>query len=95
MIVLLTHYSIYQVRLRTYSKAKLNLVEMCIHEHLAQEKRGQNTYLPPACHTLSRKEKIELCQYLAGIKVPSGCSSNIQRLALMKDLKLNLMNVIH
>jgi len=44
---------------------------MRLHEQLAPEKRGQNIYLPPACHTLSRKEKIELCQHLTGIKVSS------------------------
>jgi len=69
-------------------KSRLDLVEMRIHEQLAPEKMGQNTYLPPICHTLSRKEKIELCQCLAGIKVPSGYSSNIQRLVSMKELKL-------
>ena len=37
---------------------------------------------------MSRKEKIEFCQCLAGIKVPSGYSSNIQNLVSIKELKL-------
>ena len=59
MIVLLTHYLIYLVRLNEV-KSRLNLVEMSIHEQLTPEQKGQNTYLPPACHTLSRKEDIIL-----------------------------------
>ena len=69
-------------------KVRLDIVEMLIHKQLAPEKKGQNTCLPLACHTLSRKEKIELCQYLAGIKMPSGYLSNIQGLVSIKDLKL-------
>ena len=42
-------------------KAKLYLVEMAIQNNLALEKSGQHTYLPPICHTMSRKEKTSLC----------------------------------
>ena len=59
-------------------KARLDLVEMHIRKLLAPEKRGQNICLLPACHTLTRKEKIELCQCLVRIKVPSDYSSNSQ-----------------
>ena len=69
-------------------KSRLDLVEMHIRKQLAPDKRGKNTYLPPACHILSRKEKIELCQCLAVIKVPSSYSSNIQSLVSVKELKL-------
>ena len=69
-------------------KARLDLVEMRIRKQLALEKREQNTCLLPAYHTLSRKEKIELCQCLTEIKMPSGYLSNIQSLVSMKDLKL-------
>ena len=48
----------------------------------------ENTYLPPMCYTLSRKEKLEFCQCFAGIKVSSGNSSNIRSHVSMKDLKL-------
>ena len=40
-------------------KGKLDLVEMHISKQLTPEKRRQIIYLPPTCHTLSRKEKIE------------------------------------
>ena len=38
-------------------KSRLDFVEMRICDHFAPEKRGQNIYLLPACHTLSRMEK--------------------------------------
>jgi len=39
-------------------KLKLNLVEMRISKQLGPYKRDQYIYLPPACHTLFRKENI-------------------------------------
>ena len=69
-------------------KVRKDFVEMGIRKQLAPEQKGQNIYLPSACHTLSRKEKIDLCQYLSGIKVLSDYLSNIQSLISMKDLKL-------
>nr|CAE05230.3 OSJNBa0011K22.12 [Oryza sativa Japonica Group] len=45
-------------------------------------------YLPPACYTLSKEEKIDLLTCLSGIKVPSGYSSRISRLVSLQDLKL-------
>ena len=45
-------------------------------------------YLPPTCHALSRKEKINFCQCLRRVKVPQGYSSNIKSLVRLKELKL-------
>ncbi|XP_074271167.1 uncharacterized protein LOC141595093 [Silene latifolia] len=50
--------------------------------------KGKRTYLPPTCTTLSRDEKMAVCESLKGLKVPYGYSSNISRLVSMKDLKL-------
>ncbi|XP_058784274.1 uncharacterized protein LOC131659049 [Vicia villosa] len=49
---------------------------------------GNKTYLPPACYTLSKKEKTSFCECLESIKVPHGYSSNVKRLVSVKDLKL-------
>lgn len=68
--------------------ARLDLVDMGIRNELAPVKKGNRTYLPPAAHTLSRKEKIVLCKFLHEVKVPEGYSSNIKNLVCMKDLKL-------
>nr|ABA95313.2 transposon protein, putative, CACTA, En/Spm sub-class, expressed [Oryza sativa Japonica Group] len=49
---------------------------------------SSRVYLPPACYTLSKEEKIDLLTCLSGIKVPSGYSSRISRLVSLQDLKL-------
>ncbi|XP_052730492.1 uncharacterized protein LOC128195840 [Vigna angularis] len=51
-------------------KSRLNLVEMGIREQLAPQSHGKRTYLPPACHTLSKQEKRSFCEFLHGVKVP-------------------------
>jgi hypothetical protein len=68
--------------------ARLDMVEMGIREELAPQSTDTRTFLPPACHTLSRKEKKSFCMCLRSIKVPHGYSSNVKSLVSMKDLKL-------
>jgi len=69
-------------------KARQDLTEMDIFSELHPQSIGRRTYLPPACHTLSRKEKQIFCQCLTSVKVPQGYSSNISSLISMQDLKL-------
>ena len=45
-------------------------------------------YLPPACYTMSTKEKRSFCQCMRSVKVPQGYSSNIKSLVSLNDLKL-------
>src|ERR1044072_7468079 len=68
--------------------ARLDLVSMGIRKELRPVKKGKCTYLPPAAYTLCRKEKLALCKFLIGVKVPHGYSSNIKNLVSMKDIKL-------
>jgi hypothetical protein len=68
--------------------ARLDLDLMKLRPELKPIQKGKRTYLPPAAHTLSRKEKIIFCKFLDEVKVPEGYSSNIKRLVSMKDLKL-------
>ena len=68
--------------------SRLDLLAMGIRGDLGLQSMGKQTYLPPACHTLSKNEKRSLCECLHGVKVPQGYSSNIKRLVSMKDLKL-------
>ena len=69
--------------------ARRDLVDMNIRTELAPEETDiGRTYLPPACYTLSKAERNELCQSLHGVKVPSGYSANIKNLVSMQDLKL-------
>jgi hypothetical protein len=69
--------------------SRLDLKEMGIRQQLTPEQRGSRTFLPPACYTLSKKEKTSFCECLEGIKVPQGYSSNIKRLVSVTDFKLN------
>lgn len=46
-----------------YSKnSHLDMVDMGIRQKLAPEERGKIVYLPPTCHTLSKKKKESLCE---------------------------------
>ncbi|CAM8926030.1 unnamed protein product [Rhodiola kirilowii] len=70
-------------------KARLDMLDMNICTKLAPETRGQRTYLPPSCTTLSKSEKSRFCGCLEGVKVSYGFSSNIATLVSLKDLRLN------
>jgi len=61
---------------------------MGVQDQLHLRSDGKKIYLPPICHTLSRKEKISFCQCLHNVKVPQGYSLNIKSLVQLKDLKL-------
>ena len=40
-------------------RTRKDLIEMGIRKQLAPEQKGFNTFLPPACHTLSRKKGVD------------------------------------
>ena len=69
-------------------KSRGVMVKLGIRSELKAEKKGKRHYLPPACYTLSKKEKKVLCESLRGVKVPHGYSSNIRNLVSIKELKL-------
>jgi len=47
--------------------ARKDLVEMSVRLELQPQPHGKRTYLPPACHTLSKSEKISFCGCLRGV----------------------------
>ena len=47
-----------------------DLAKIGIRAQLHPRFDGKKIYLPPACHTLSRKEKISCCLCLCRVKVP-------------------------
>lgn len=69
--------------------ARDDMVYMKIRPELAPQQKGTRIFLPPAAHTLSKKEKREFCETLQNIKVPEGYSSNIKSLVSMHDLRLS------
>nr|AAV85751.1 Transposase family tnp2, putative [Oryza sativa Japonica Group]ABA92820.1 transposon protein, putative, CACTA, En/Spm sub-class [Oryza sativa Japonica Group] len=67
-----------------------DLEDMNIRSELqpvTDEKTGR-VYLPPACHTLSKDEKIAMLSCLADIKVPSGYCARISKHVKLEDPKL-------
>jgi hypothetical protein len=49
-------------------------------------------YLPPASYSLTVEEKKAFCQCLCGVRVPTGFSSNITKLVLVKDFSMSGYN---
>jgi len=68
-----------------------NLQQLGIRKSLWPEQKGKKIFLPPAPHTLSKKEKDILCRVLFMLKVPDGYNSNLRNNVSMKDLKLHSM----
>ncbi|XP_042479852.1 uncharacterized protein LOC122060822 [Macadamia integrifolia] len=62
-------------------KARLDLVEMNIRPSLHPQRiEGSNKIiLPPASHTMSKKEKELFCKALEGLKFPESYAGNISR----------------
>jgi hypothetical protein len=59
-------------------KVRKYMAEMGIRSELAHvEKDGSHIFLPPACYTLSKEEKLSLLECLKSIKILTGYSSNI------------------
>ncbi|KAH6772339.1 hypothetical protein C2S51_010743, partial [Perilla frutescens var. frutescens] len=50
--------------------ARLDLVEMNVRTELAPNVGNKRTFLPPACYTLSKEEKRNVCASLSGMKGP-------------------------
>jgi len=68
-----------------------DLQQLGIRKSLWPQEKGKKIFLPPAPHTLSKKEKEILCRVLFTLKVPDGYSSNPINNVSMKYLKLHSM----
>ena len=62
-----------------------------IRQSLWPQQKGKKIFLPPAPHTLSKKEKEILCRVLFMLKVPYGYSANPRNNVSMKYLNLHSM----
>ncbi|KAD6796350.1 hypothetical protein E3N88_07246 [Mikania micrantha] len=65
-----------------------DMIDMGIRKELGPVETANRIYLPPACYTLSKEEKMKFCKCLHDIKVPSNYSANIKRLVSIQDCKL-------
>ncbi|KAL0556822.1 hypothetical protein IC582_005339 [Cucumis melo] len=69
--------------------ARRDLVGLKLRPELAPISSEKKIFIPPACYTLTKEEKLCVLKTLSRIKVPEGYSSNIRNLVSMIDLKLN------
>ena len=74
---------------KDHENARHDLQDMGIRPKLYAEETNTRTVLPVAATTLSKMERREFCEFLHGLKVPSGYSSNFKRLVSVKDMKIN------
>ena len=68
-----------------------DLQKMGLRKSLWPEVKGQKIFLPPAPHTLSKKEKKTLCHVLFMLKVLDGYSSNPKNHISMEELNFHGM----
>jgi hypothetical protein len=72
-----------------HKNAREDLKDLGIRPELYVEETETGTNLSVAETTLSKAERKKFCQFLHGLKVPSGYSSNFKRLVSVKDMKMN------
>jgi hypothetical protein len=69
------------------SRTYLVQFDLRLELHYILRPNGKH-FLPPASYTLTVEEKKTLCQCLRGVQVPTGFSSNINKLVSMSDLSM-------
>ncbi|KAL0544657.1 hypothetical protein IC582_019775 [Cucumis melo] len=69
--------------------ARRDLPDLTIRLELTPINGDKNIFIPPACYTLTKKEKWFLLKTLSEMKVPQGYSSNVRNLVSIEDSKLN------
>jgi hypothetical protein len=67
-------------------KARLDLEEMHLRGNLHLNRTNPNkTFLPPACFTMSNKEKYYFLTILTNVKLPHGYASNVSHCVKLKE----------
>ena len=74
---------------KDHKNGREDLKDMGIRPELYAQETETGTDLPVAATTLSKTERREFCEFLHGLKVPSGYSSNFKRLVSVKEMKMN------
>ena len=83
-----------KTKMKDSLKSRMDLVNQDIRSeiHLTPATQSGKVYLPSMSYNLMRDEKRAMCQWLRGVRVPTGFSSNIKSLVSMKDLTLTSFN---
>ncbi|XP_073129612.1 uncharacterized protein [Henckelia pumila] len=64
--------------------ARLDMLQMGVRPELRPKFGEKKTYLPPSSFSLTKKEKLQVCQSLMDIKVLEGYSSNMKNLVFVR-----------
>jgi hypothetical protein len=76
-------------KIKVTLNARMDLEEIKLRKEIHHKiLENGSKKLPTACYTLSKQEKMSLCNCLHGIKVPSGYSDNVSGMVNMKTLKV-------
>ena len=70
-------------------KARLDLEDMGIRHSLHLKVNNGKILKPPACYTLSKKDRHEFCEFLQSVKYPDGYAANISRCVNIKEGKIS------
>nr|CAD1832726.1 unnamed protein product [Ananas comosus var. bracteatus] len=69
-------------------KARLDLQDLKIRKELHLHQKGDKYVKPPACYTLSLKERQQFCEFLKNVRFPDGYAASISRCANTKEGKI-------
>ena len=69
-------------------KARKDMVQLNVMPQLPLPEANGKYTLPTACFNLTPEEKRAICTFLRGVKVPTGFSANVKKLASIKDLSI-------
>jgi hypothetical protein len=85
----LWHFATTEWKRKNHGNARADLEAMGIRPELYARETDTRKDIPVVATTLRKREKKEFFEFLHGLKVPSGYSSNFKRLVLVKDCKMN------
>lgn len=71
--------------------SRKDLAMMKVKRDLHLQPRGQSYVMPHACYTLTKKERVEFCNWVRNVKFPDGYASNISRCVKEKEGKITGM----
>jgi hypothetical protein len=70
-------------------KARLDMQHLGIRKGQHPVIKNDKYILPPSMHSLDKEEKILLCKFLEGLKMPDGYATNIRRCVHLNECKVS------
>ncbi|KAL0462836.1 UNVERIFIED_CONTAM: hypothetical protein Slati_0171200 [Sesamum latifolium] len=70
--------------------ARMDLKSICNRPELELDERRQNV-MPKAAYTLTKEQKMRVCEWIIGLKFPDGYATNLARRVDMTKLRMHDM----